>query len=199
MQDQTITAYDTYATVYDNEVVRFWQEFPRTFINHFVQALPGKRILDLGSGSGRDAMLLREQGLEVACVDASQTMANMTRKLGFETYVATFSQLPFDTASFDGVWAYTSLLHVPGNEMRRIIGQIHGLLRSNGVFAIGMIEGATEGMVERVSMPGGARYFKYYGQQELKDLIEPLGFEFLYEQDYQPHNHVYLNQLYKKQ
>jgi hypothetical protein len=48
-------------------------------------------------------------------------------------------------------------------------------------------------------MPGAVRYFKNYTSDELKALIEPLGFVLLYEQNYQPHNSVYVNQLYAVQ
>jgi hypothetical protein len=48
-------------------------------------------------------------------------------------------------------------------------------------------------------MPGAARYFKNYTSEELKAFIEPLGFTFQYEQNYQPHNSIYVNQLYGAQ
>jgi hypothetical protein len=54
-------------------------------------------------------------------------------------------------------------------------------------------------MVERKTMPGAARYFKNYTSEELKAFIEPLGFTFQYEQNYQPHNSIYVNQLYGAQ
>ena len=192
----TIAAYDKYAQVYDQEVIEFWNNFPKAFIDTFISRLPGTRILDLGSGSGRDALLLRDKGLEVVCLDASKAMVDMTTNLGFESHHAIFSELNFPKASFDGVWAYTSLIHVPVNEARTVIGIIHELLKPKGCFVIGAIEGNTTGMVERKTMPGTARFFKNYSKDELRQLIEPLGFELIRGQDYQPHNSVYINQLY---
>jgi hypothetical protein len=49
----------------------------------------------LGSGSGRDAILLRDLGLEVLCADAAKSMVEMTRKLGFESVQTTFSEMNF--------------------------------------------------------------------------------------------------------
>jgi cyclopropane fatty-acyl-phospholipid synthase-like methyltransferase len=121
----------------------------------------------------------------------------MTKKLGFESQLAIFADMNFADASFDGVWAYTSLIHVPKEEAGKIIARIHGYLKPSGAFVIGVIKGETDGMVERKTMPGTARYFKNYTSQELKDLIEPLGFKFIREQEYQPHNSIYLHQLYK--
>jgi SAM-dependent methyltransferase len=195
---QTIETYNKYAKIYDQEVIEFWESFPKEFIQQFVENLPGKRVLNLGSGSGRDALLLRDTGLEVICFDASQAMVDMTTKLGFESHLATFDELSFPAASFDGVWAYTSLIHIPKTEAKEVIARAHGLLKSQGLFAIGVIEGSAERTVERKTMPDTTRFFKDYTSDELKQLIEPIGFSHMYEDIYKPHNSAYLNQLYRR-
>lgn len=189
-------SHNKYAHIYDEEVIEFWDNFPQTFIEKFVASLPGKRILNLGSGSGRDAVLLRNHGLEVICFDASKSMIGITKGLGFESHHAAFAELNFPDGSFDGVWAYTSLIHIPKSEVKDVVTKIHAALKPNGAFAVGVIEGDTAGMVERKTMPGATRYFKNYSKDELRQLIEPLGFTFAYEEDYKPHNNVYLNHLY---
>lgn len=193
----TIAAYNKYAHVYDSEVVEFWDNFPKEFLREFVSLLSGKRVLNIGSGTGRDALLLKDLGLEVICVDASKSMVDITKELGFESYLADFSNVDFPTESFDGIWAYTSLIHVPKKDARLAIKKFSTLLKPDGIFAIGVIQGDTAGMVERKTMPGSQRYFKNYTKQELKDMIEPIGFTLKFEVDYQPHNSIYLNQLYR--
>lgn len=194
----TIDAYDKYAQVYDEEVIDFWNNFPPEFLDSFVDKLSGKRVLNLGSGSGRDAVLLRDKGLEIVCVDASTSMVEITDHLGFESHHTTFEQLDFPDESFDGVWAYTSLIHVPPSDAKVVIEKIHAMLKLDGIFVMGAIEGETAGMVERDTMPGVSRYFKKYSRSELRALVESCGFRFMSEQDYQPHSSIYLNQLYQK-
>lgn len=197
--NETLRAYNEYANVYDAEVIEFWEQFPRTFIDAFSNTLPqGGRILNVGSGSGRDALLLRDLGFEVICVDASSAMIELTRKLGFESYLQTFEQMDFPEGSFDGAWAYTSLIHVPPQQAQHATAKIHSFLKPRAPFAIGVITGDNDKMVERSTMPGVQRYFKFYSSEELKTLIEPVGFQFMSEETYQPHNSVYLNQLYRK-
>ena len=149
---RTIDAYNRYARTYDAEVIDFWAAFPQTIIDHFVAALPGKTVLDVGSGSGRDAMVLQRQGLEVVCVDASQAMIDMTRQLGFESHLMDFGAMHFAKASFAGVWAYTSLIHLPTEEMIPVIRKLHTILHPQGVLLFGAIEGSGERMIERQSM-----------------------------------------------
>lgn len=195
--DQTVAAYNKYAHVYDSEVIEFWNNFPKDFLNKFATATPGKLVLNVGSGTGRDALLLRDLGFEVICVDASRSMVDITSKLGFESYLADFSQLDFPESSFDGIWAYTSLIHVPKEDARQAVQSLRAMLKPKGTFVMGVIKGNTEGMVERKTMPGTQRYFKNYTAHELKELIEPVGFRLIYEKDYQPHNSIYINHLYE--
>lgn len=194
---RTLATYDRYADIYDQEVVDFWEQFPQDFLDRFLGSLSQKRILNVGSGSGRDALLLRSKGLDVVCVDGSGNMVEMTTALGFESYHKEFSEMDFPAHSFDGIWAYTSLIHVPKHEAKEIIATLRTYLKPEGILAVGVIEGKGEGMVERESMPEGERYFKKYTGGELKEMIEPLGFVMVLEQTYQPHNGVYINQLYE--
>lgn len=194
----TIDAYNKYAGVYDDVVTDFWQNFPRGILREFTENLPGKDVVDLGSGSGRDAVLLRDAGLEVVCFDGSHEMAAMTRKLGFETHLADFSELNFPAESFDSVWAHTSLVHIKPDEAQAVIRKIRSILKPGGLFMMGAINGGADGMVTHKTMPDVARYFKFYTRDGLKRLIEPLGFTFVREEDYRPaHRLLYLNQIYR--
>lgn len=193
----TINTYDKYAHAYDNGVVEFWRNFPREFLDQFATSLPGKRILNVGSGPGRDALLLKDRGLEVVCVDGSKSMVDITSKLGFTSYLADFGQLAFPQASFDGIWAYTSLVHVPKDEARQVIQKLRTFLKPDGIFAIGVIEGETASMITHEILSGAERYFKKYTKQELQELIEALGFSLLYDHDYLCDDATYINQLYK--
>ena len=112
MDIKTIDTYNNRATEYDEETVDFWETFPRTFIDTFAN-LAGKKVLNVGSGPARDSLLLKEGDLEVVCLDASPVMIQLSRDKGFESVLADFNSMPFSDRSFDSVWAYTSLLHIP--------------------------------------------------------------------------------------
>ena len=61
MDQQTINTYNELAIQYDQETIGFWQ-LPETtgFVGLFSEQITGK-ILNLGSGPGRDAELLRDK------------------------------------------------------------------------------------------------------------------------------------------
>lgn len=198
MDQATVKTYDKYAKEYDEEVIEFWENFPKIIIDKFCEKLRGNKILDLGSGSGRDALILRDKGLEVVCVDASKEMIKITNDLGFESIESDFQNYNFSKEKFDGVWAYTSLLHITKEEMKKVLEEIYKTLKPNGVFLIGMIEGIYEGEVERENMLGEKRFFRFYEEQELQKIIEEIGFKFEFQERYKPHSKTYLSQIYIK-
>ncbi len=116
MNLQTITTYNQLAKEYDDETVDFWNRFPSECIDEFAGRISGK-VLNVGSGPGRDSVLLRNRGIDVTCLDASEAMIAMTEAQGFRSVLGDFAAMPFADDEFDGIWAYTSLLHVPKNRI----------------------------------------------------------------------------------
>ena len=167
MDKKTINTYNQLAIEYDLETADFWQRFPRDFFDKFA-GLVGKKILDVGSGPGRDALILKEKGLEVVCLDASEEMVKICSEKGLKAIVGDFNNLPFPDGSFDGVWSYTALLHIPKSEIQIPIQEIKRVLKKNGLFGLGLIEGEGEIYKETagVNMP---RLFSFYKEEEVKE------------------------------
>lgn len=70
------------------------------------------RILDAGTGSGRDARAFRFAGYEVEAFDASPAMVQAaTLFSGVPVRQLSFEEFQWEQ-SFDGIWACASLLHV---------------------------------------------------------------------------------------
>ncbi len=165
--------------------------FSKTFFNKFIETTTGK-VLDIGSGPGRDGLVLQKAGLEVICVDASHTMLELCRQKGLTTVQADFNTIPFLDSHFDGVWAYTSLLHIPKSEIHVPLREIKRVLKKNGIFGLGLIEGKFEGYKEstKVTAP---RWFSYYTVEEVEVLLKQYGFELLYFETFTPNSKNYLN------
>lgn len=198
MDKRTIDTYNQLAKAYDQETADFWKIFPDTFIKKFRESIPqGGNVLDVGSGSGRDALILREAGLEVICFDASEAMIAMTKKKGFNSVLGDFNDLPFFNGSFDGVWCYTALLHVLKAEVRKGFEEIHRVLKEEGVLGLGLIEGDTEGYRESAGV-GLPRYFAYYTKEEVEKLLSEIGFTSLYFETFTPRTKNYLHFLVRK-
>lgn len=73
---------------------------------------PSGRILDAGSGSGRDTLAFLNRGFEVSAFDASPSMAACSSRLTDRTtLVRTFLEVD-ERDCYDGIWASASLVHV---------------------------------------------------------------------------------------
>lgn len=74
--------------------------------------LSGKRVLDLGSGKGRFARVLKEQhpGAEIVAFDLAEAMLGFVPQ-NIQRCCGSMTTLPFRTGSFDATYATESLEH----------------------------------------------------------------------------------------
>ena len=181
---------------YDLETEDFWKRFPHTFLDKFIE-LSGQKIIDIGSGPGRDGLLLQGAGKDVVCLDASEVMIKISSDKGLRSILGDFNDLPFEDQSFDAVWSYTALLHVPKRSIDIPLKEISRVIRHSGVFALGLIEGNTEEYKESsgVNMP---RWFSFYEKDEVIELCKRYDFELVYFETFKPRTKNYLNFIFRK-
>jgi ubiquinone/menaquinone biosynthesis C-methylase UbiE len=196
MDKETINTYNKMAKDYDLETEDFWKRFPHTFLDKFIE-LSGQKIIDIGSGPGRDGLLLQGAGKDVVCLDASEAMIKISSDKGLRSILGDFNDLPFEDQSFDAVWSYTALLHVPKRSIDIPLKEISRVIRHSGVFALGLIEGNTEEYKESsgVNMP---RWFSFYEKDEVIELCKRYDFELVYFETFKPRTKNYLNFIFRK-
>jgi ubiquinone/menaquinone biosynthesis C-methylase UbiE len=195
MDIQTIDTYNKMAKEYDDETVDFWRRFPSTFIDEFKRLTHnGGKILDVGSGPGRDGLILKEHGFDVVCLDASDAMIKLCASKGLNAVVGDMLKLPFSNNEFDAVWAYTSLLHVHKKDIATALNEIYRVLKPKGLFALGMIEGDKE-EYRTSSGVDKPRLFAFYTKKEIEKLLKESGFQVKYFEEFNPKTKNYLHFL----
>ena len=192
MDKITIDTYNKMAIDYDNETADFWQLFPRSIIKEFGDRVKGGKILDVGSGPGRDALLLQDFGCEVTCLDASVKMVEMCKEKGLNAIEGDFMNIPFADKTFQGVWAYTSLLHIPKKDIGNAFEEICRVLKVGGFLGLGLIEGSGE-LYRNSSGVDQPRYFAFYSREEIEKLLSDFGFEIIHFDSFAPRSKKYLN------
>lgn len=91
-------------------------------------------ILDFGCGPGRDLQTLSSLGHVAVGLDGARRFVDMARAdSGCEVWQQDFLKLDLPSDHFDGIFANASLFHVPGQELPRVLRQLHGALRQDGV------------------------------------------------------------------
>ena len=141
---ETIGYYDANAASYVAETAGVeFGELQREFIRRLPK---GGRVLDLGCGSGRDSLAFLRAGLVVDAVDGSGQMVKAASGLtGLPVAHATFSDYD-PQGPYDGIWACSSLLHVPASDLAAIISKYARALAPGGTFYLSFKLGAHDGM-----------------------------------------------------
>lgn len=196
MKSLTIDTYNAYAVAYDNETAGFWRDFPTSFMDEFLSRASGL-VINIGSGPGRDGLLLKERGANLVCIDASETMVDISTQRGLKSQVGDMLNLQFRDAYFGGAWAYTSLLHLPKSQITIALGEINRVLKPGAWFALGMQEGEGESYKESSELHA-PRWFALYSREELTKLLEENGFAVASISSMKPKSKTYLHILCQK-
>lgn len=133
-------------------------------------------VMDLGSGSGRDAQRIAGAGHIVVAVDASRGLLRrclaatqrMRTVLGVN---ADMLALPFACGSFGGIWACGSLVHLSRDEIPVVVSRCFDLLKPGTPIGLSMKKGV--GSERR----GDGRLFTYTNKVELAGWLSYAGFE----------------------
>ena len=99
----------------------------------FISFLSGKKVLDFGCGSGRDTKYFIDNGFEVTATDGSKELCEFASEFtGIEVRQMLFQELS-EIDKYDGIWACSSILHLPKSELKPVIKKMLLALHQNGV------------------------------------------------------------------
>lgn len=109
---------------YEMNAKRYVQEtFSADMSEQYKRFLPllgeRARILDVGSGSGRDACYFQNHGYQVTALEPSKNLCRELRKVFSGEMVYSDIQRYLPDQRFDGIWACASLLHLQEKEIYR--------------------------------------------------------------------------------
>ncbi len=179
----TVAGYDQQAAAY-RDATQPMPDRVRLAIDGLVAALPaGSRVLEIGSGSGRDAAALEAGGLSVRRTDITPGFVELLRADGFEADV--LDPLTDDLADparpgqpYEAVWASASLLHVARADLPVVLRRLADATRGDGLLRMSVKEGDGEGWSTHGSVPTPRR-FVYWREQPLRDVLAETGWEVL--------------------
>lgn len=136
--------------------------------NRFLDKLDqGAKILDFGCGSGRDTKYFLEKGYDVTAIDGSVELCKIASEYtGMTVQHMLFQELD-ETDHYAGIWACSSILHVPSRELKDIFRKMEKALRNRGIiytsFKYGTFEGDRNG-----------RYFTDMTEETFAELIHDI-------------------------
>jgi len=151
----------------------------REFLSHIPEY---GRILDAGCGPGRDARIFSELDYEVTGIDFSSALLDIARETAPRAHFLEKSLEDlsiFPSASFDGVWANASLHHIAKQQLSGVFIEMHRILQPKGILYVSVKMGIGESLEPDQRYGGVPKYWAYYSETEMVDLLKRNGFEIL--------------------
>lgn len=137
---------------------------------------PGAEVLDLGCGAGLPTALTLAERFRVTGVDISAQQIALARQNvpGARFVQADMTQLDFPPASFDGIAAFYSIIHVPRREQARLFQDIATWLCPGGLLVVAMsVYSAQADFAE--DFLGAPMYWSGFDGQTNRHLVEEAG------------------------
>ncbi|GAB3033379.1 methyltransferase type 12 [Nocardioides flavus (ex Wang et al. 2016)] len=174
--NETVRAYDRDAAAYVAHGPAM-TDAVRARVEDFAQRLgAGARVLEIGSGGGRDALLMERLGLRVRRTDITPGFVALLRAQGHEADL--LDPLVDDLAAagdpYDAVWANASLLHVARVDLRVVLTRLAAVTRVGGLLGAALKEGDGDGWSTHGAI-SGPRHFTYWRADHLRAVVAAAG------------------------
>lgn len=183
-EEKTLSYYDNNAEEWAKahhgfEPESFWKDW----MKKLHKLLPSGKVLEIGSGTGKDASNLITLGYDYVGTDASKGLLKIAQERNpnadFKNLRVQDLKDNFNENEFDGFWTAATLLHIPKDEIEDSLQNIHTVVKNGGIGFISIKQG--EGELEDET----GRLFSYHTQDGFADLLIKNGFEVI-EKDIQP-------------
>jgi len=140
-----------------------WKIDERAAFLDRLRAAEAVTLLEVGAGPGSDSTFFAGEGLDVTAVDLSPAMVERIRAKGLRGLVRDVRELGLPDGSFDAVYTFNALLHVPNADLPTALAAIRAVLKPGGLCYVGVYGGgeSEEGFAE------DGRFFSFRSDQDL--------------------------------
>lgn len=149
-----------------------------------------ERIMDVGSGVGRFAMLVAPRVRELLCVDISpaslellQQRARASGITNIQTLAGDLCKVSLPSTPFDKAFSIEVIQHIPSHAERVLaLRKVHDVLRPGGQFLMTVIAWNTRNRVDGLQKEGfwgeddRKLYRMYFEPSDLRQLMADAGF-----------------------
>ena len=126
---------------------------------------PGGRVLEIGSGTGRDAAWFEAHGLVVDRTDGTPEFVVALREAGHQAQLLDVLVDPVPTG-FDLVWASAVLLHLEAHDLPEVLTRLAGAAPLIA-FTLKVGDGS-EWSTAKTGLP---RFFQYWREESLREVL----------------------------
>jgi len=146
----------------------------RLLLDEFLAAEPGRKVLDVGAGSGTFSKLLTARGFDVTSTDVTDEALRVLReRVSGSVAQADATSLPFEASSYDAVILAEVLEHLEDDE--RAVAEAARVLRPGGI--LGITVPRNPAWFSKSDRWAG--HVRRYTREQLESRVAAAGFEIL--------------------
>lgn len=174
--DETVRAYDSDAAAYVASTAAMTDAVRARVEALAAHAGPGARVLEIGSGGGRDARAMEQLGLRVRRTDVTPGFVELLRGEGHgcDLVDPLVDDLSVPEGPYDAVWANASLLHVARQDLSVVLARLASVTRAGGLLLAAVKEGDGEGWSTHGAI-SSRRHFTYWRAVDLEQVVAASG------------------------
>lgn len=162
MDNSTLNYYNTNAQSFISSTLAV--DFSQTQDKFLNLLPPTASILDFGCGSGRDTKYFLDAGMQVDATDGSEELCRLASEYtGIPVRQMLFEDLDAK-AQYDGIWACSSILHLPKNALKDVLKKMIAALKEHGIIYTSFKYGTFEG--ER-----NGRFFTDFTEETFREFV----------------------------
>ncbi|MFS0673510.1 class I SAM-dependent methyltransferase [Ornithinibacillus sp. 179-J 7C1 HS] len=170
-QKQITESYNKKAVERNANDIQDWKVKEREVFLHYIHNENCSSLLEIGAGPGKDSLYFKENGLDTFSIDISPEMIKLCKDKGLNASVMSFYNLDFPDHHFDSIWALNCLLHVPKEDMKKVLSEIKRVLKPSGLFYLGVYGGENSEGIWEDDHYSPKRFFSFYEDDSLKELL----------------------------
>ena len=177
-QKETIETYNKNAQAYSDNRKNLIMVAE---IKELVEHMPGKEILDIGCGPGRDLAYFVSLGLHATGIDLSEKLLDIARRQAPEASVSNMDMLSlsFKDETFDGIWSLASLLHLKKQDAPQALSEMYRVLKPGGAMFVSVKVGVGEERLTRSESKPDKKLYAFYQPDEFELLVKNAGFKII--------------------
>ncbi|MBI5222695.1 MAG: class I SAM-dependent methyltransferase [Candidatus Magasanikbacteria bacterium] len=154
---------------------KYWDSFEKDRVLPMLGNLNGKKVLDVGAGTGRLALRMTKLGAQVTALDVSDEMSKKLQIKNCKLKIITgdAEDLPFKDGSFDVVVATFLVVHL--KYLRRFFEEAYRVLKDGGLF---LVTNINQRKAPAVKTKDGLIEIKsfYHRPEAVVELLEEMAF-----------------------
>lgn len=188
----SVAGYNLAAANYDQKE-KYLDSFEQNKLLPLLGDVAGKKILDVGAGTGRLSVPLAKQGALVTALDISEEMLKILQRKNSSivAVVSDAEDLPFDNNYFDYVIAAFFIVHL--KDPSRFFDDVYRVLKDGGKFIVTNINQKDPPLVK--TKQGDIMIESFYHRPEkIREMLEKLAFG-IEEELFVKEKDVWVNQI----